>query len=60
MPGMSGRELAAEVRARFPAMPVVLLTGDTDARAEGSDVSEVVRKPFQIDALEAVVQRVVV
>ena len=59
MPGMSGRELAAEVRARFPALPVVLLTGDTDARAEGSDVAEVVRKPFQIDALEAVVQRVV-
>ncbi|HEX9951729.1 MAG TPA: ATP-binding protein [Rubricoccaceae bacterium] len=59
MPGMSGRELAAEVRARFPALPVVLLTGDTDVRAEGSDVAEVVRKPFQIDALEAVVQRVV-
>ncbi|HEX8297943.1 MAG TPA: ATP-binding protein, partial [Rubricoccaceae bacterium] len=59
MPGMSGRELAAEIRARFPELPVVLLTGDTDVRAEGSDVTEVVRKPFQIDALEAVVQRVV-
>lgn len=57
MPGMSGRELAAEVRRRFPALPVVLLTGDTDAEAEGSDVSAVVKKPFQLDALEAVVQQ---
>ena len=59
MPGMSGRELAAEVRRRFPALPVVLLTGDTDAEAEGSDVSAVVKKPFQLDALEAVVQQAV-
>jgi two-component system cell cycle sensor histidine kinase/response regulator CckA len=57
MPGMSGRELAAEVRRRFPALPVVLLTGDTDAEAEGSDVSAVVKKPFQLDALEAVLQQ---
>ena len=59
MPGMSGRELAREVRQRFPALPVVLLTGDTDAQAEGSDVSAVVKKPFQLDALEAVVQQAV-
>ena len=59
MPGMSGRELAAEVRQRFPALPVVLLTGDTDAQAEGSDVSAVVKKPFQLDVLEAVVQQAV-
>ena len=57
MPGMSGRELAAEIRRRFPHLPVVLLTGDTDVQAEGSDISAVVRKPFQIDALEAVVQQ---
>ena len=59
MPGMSGRELAAEVRRRFPALPVVLLTGDTDAQAEGSDVAAVVQKPFQLDALDAVVQHAV-
>ncbi len=59
MPGMSGRELAAEIRRRFPHLPIILLTGDTDVQAEGSDVAAVVRKPFQIDALEAVVQSVV-
>ena len=59
MPGMSGRELAAQIRTRLPGLPVVLLTGDTDVQAEGSDVAAVVRKPFQIDALEAVVQAAV-
>ena len=59
MPGMSGRELAAEVRRRFPALPVVLLTGDTDAQAESSDVAAVVQKPFALDALDAVVQHAV-
>ena len=59
MPGMSGRELAAEVRRRFPTLPVVLLTGDTDAQAEGSDVAAVVRKPFALDVLDAAVQQAV-
>ncbi len=59
MPGMSGRELASEIRVRLPGLPVVLLTGDTDVQAEGSDVAAVVRTPFQIDALEAVVQAAV-
>jgi signal transduction histidine kinase len=56
MPDMSGRELAAEIRLRFPSMPVVLLTGDTDAEAESADIKAVVRKPFQLDVLEAALQ----
>lgn len=56
MPDMSGRELASAIRERFPTMPVVLLTGDTDAEAEGTDISSVVKKPFQLDVLEAAVQ----
>ena len=58
MPGMSGRELAAEVRRRRPALPVLLLTGDTDAEAERGDVAAVVKKPFQLDALDATIQDV--
>ena len=58
MPGMSGRELAAEVRARFPDLPVLLITGDTDAEAESSDVAAVVPKPFQLDALDATLREV--
>jgi len=58
MPEMSGRELAAAVRHRHPGLPVLLLTGDTDAEVEGSDVAAVVKKPFQIDALDETVRRV--
>ena len=58
MPEMSGRELAAALRQRHPGLPVLLLTGDTDAEAEGEDVAAVVKKPFQLDALDAVVREV--
>jgi signal transduction histidine kinase/ActR/RegA family two-component response regulator len=59
MPEMSGRELAATVRVRYPGLPVVLLTGDTDAVRDGADVAAVVKKPFQLDALDAVLRQVV-
>ena len=58
MPDMSGRELAAAIRQRHPGLPVLLLTGDTDADVEGSDVAAVVKKPFQLDALDATVREV--
>ncbi len=51
MPDMTGRELAAVIRQRHAGLPVVLLTGDTDADVENEDVSAVVKKPFQLDAL---------
>ena len=56
MPDMSGRELAAAIRHRHPGLPVLLLTGDTDAEADAVDVAAVVKKPFQVDALDAVVR----
>ena len=56
MPDMSGRELAAAIRQRYAGLPVLLLTGDTDAEVEGADVVAVVKKPFQLDALDAAVR----
>ncbi len=51
--GMSGVELAHEIRRRKPGMPVMLATGyieaARDAIAEGL---EVLSKPYQIDVLE--------
>ena len=58
MPEMNGRELAATIRARYPELPVVMLTGDTDPEVDADHVGAVVKKPFQADALDAVVRRV--
>ena len=59
MPEMSGRELAAVIRTRHAGLPVLLLTGDTDADADGGDVAAVVKKPFQLDALDAAIRHAV-
>lgn len=56
MPGMNGAEAAAEIRKRWPAMPVLFVTGFADtaalrqAGANGSDA--VVLKPFRDGELE--------
>jgi DNA-binding response OmpR family regulator len=57
MPDMNGRDLALEVRRRFPGLPVLMLTGDTDADAGDGTVDSVMKKPFKLDALEAEIQR---
>ena len=58
MPGMNGAELAREVRARFPGLPIVFVTGFAESDqlegACGADVP-VLRKPFGIDELAAMV-----
>ncbi len=56
MPDMSGRELAAVIRNRHPGLPVLLLTGDTDADVEEGDVGAVVKKPFQLDVLDGAIR----
>lgn len=58
MPEMSGRELAHHLRKRNRHLPILLLTGDTDASDGSEMVNAVVRKPFKLDELEAVIQRV--
>jgi CheY-like chemotaxis protein len=57
MPDMNGRELADQLRVRFPRLPILLLTGDTDADVGDSSVDMVVKKPFRLEALEAEIQR---
>jgi two-component system, NtrC family, response regulator HupR/HoxA len=64
MPGMSGTELARDVRRRWPKLIMVLLTGYEDApevTAACSDglVLEVLGKPWQAPALKAAVLRAV-
>jgi CheY-like chemotaxis protein len=52
MPGMNGAEVAREVRARYPALPILFVTGYADTSAL-DDVGEdcVVQKPFRDDDL---------
>ncbi len=59
MPEMSGRELARAIRSAMPGLPIVLLTGDTDAGTPDSDVSLVLAKPFRIEELESSIQNLI-
>jgi CheY-like chemotaxis protein len=58
MPEMNGRELAFRIRQHHPRQPILLLTGDTDAEDESEHVDAVVKKPFQLEALERLIQQV--
>ncbi len=52
MPGMSGIELAAEIRDRDPHLPVLILTGHADAMQIPEDLP-VLSKPFRSADLAA-------
>jgi signal transduction histidine kinase len=52
MPGMSGAELARQVRSKRPSLPILFVTGFADrAVLDGVSESEVVGKPFMDDEL---------
>jgi CheY-like chemotaxis protein len=57
MPGMDGLQLLGEVKQRFPAMPVMMVTayGDDERRRRASDLgaAEFLTKPVDFDALKA-------
>lgn len=64
MPGKTGTELAAIVRERWPALPVVLLTGyDGDpevvAAHQRGTVRQVVAKPWRAAELRELVAQMV-
>lgn len=57
MPGMDGIDVATEIKARQPWMPVVIVTGygtaDAQARAKQVGVTAFLHKPLSSDAIEA-------
>ena len=57
MPGGSGVELAATLAARWPELPVVLMSGHADPIANGEGRA-FLRKPFSIDELTEVLRQV--
>jgi len=56
MPGMSGLDMAEQVKQRRPWLPVVIITGygspDNEARAEAAGVSGFLRKPLSPEMIE--------
>jgi len=57
MPGMDGLELLAEIKERFPDLPVMMVTayGDTDRRKRATEygAAEFITKPVDFDQLKA-------
>lgn len=60
MPGMSGRELMAEVRRRHPRLPVVVMTAYSSVKDAVHLIKEgaldYLGKPFEIEELEKIVK----
>ena len=56
MPEMTGAELAAQIRQKYPQLPIVLLTGYTDTEAAVDEVDAILSKPFKLDELETLIQ----
>jgi CheY-like chemotaxis protein len=63
MPGMTGLELAREVRARGLPVPILLLSSDVGPVLETAAYqlgrAECLAKPFLIDGLRAAIERLV-
>lgn len=55
MPGMTGRELAHQIRKRHESLPILLLTGDTNIDVDPAEINRVLTKPFRIADVEAVI-----
>ena len=55
MPGMSGEDLAATVRQRWPTLPIVVMSGyatqDLSRRLAQHTALHFLQKPFGLDAL---------
>ncbi|QLF93621.1 response regulator [Pseudomonas sp. ABC1] len=52
MPGMSGAELAEIVRQRYPALPIVFISGYAELGALRAEGTIIVQKPFRDDEIE--------
>jgi two-component system response regulator AtoC len=61
MPGSSGIDLLAEVRAEYPKLPVILITAygtiQTAIEAMRKGASDYILKPFDNDSLELVIRK---
>jgi CheY-like chemotaxis protein len=59
MPGMRGTQLAAEIRASWPDLPVILATGYADLPKDSGLRLPLLRKPFAQEDLAAAIVEVI-
>jgi len=61
MPGMTGQDFVRRQRAEGTPIPVVVLSGSSEARQVGAEMgaNAVVYKPFDLDELVRVVEQVI-
>ncbi|MGD8777197.1 MAG: response regulator [Syntrophobacterales bacterium] len=60
MPKMDGLEMAEKIKAKYPDLPVVLITGSvvvTDLDVELTGFDAVVQKPFELNAIAESIER---
>jgi DNA-binding NtrC family response regulator len=59
MPDQNGIALATAIHARWPGLPIILLTGygvaDAERAAAGSGIARVIGKPVMLDELRTIV-----
>jgi two-component system response regulator PilR (NtrC family) len=59
MPDQNGIDLAKSIHARWPGLPIILLTGygvaDAERAAAGAGISRVIGKPVMLDELRTIV-----
>ncbi|MEO8618792.1 MAG: response regulator, partial [Sphingomicrobium sp.] len=58
MPGMTGAEVAAELRGRVPGQPLLFVTGYSESQAirDAAPDASVIAKPFRPDTLDLAVR----
>lgn len=57
MPDMNGRQLARMIRDRFVNLPIILLTGDTEAGIADDTIDLVLTKPFKRNDLDSAISQ---
>jgi CheY-like chemotaxis protein len=58
MPGLTGREVLAQLNARVPSLPVVVLSGHIEARSSLSAAFDVLEKPVSSPQLAVLLGRI--
>lgn len=61
MPVLDGAEMTRRVKARYPDLPVVLITGSvvvTDVELERAGFDAVIHKPFELQTIAEAIDRI--